>query len=671
MKYFFLIFLSLGCFWLSAQSEYKTHTVQKGETIYGIGKNYGLTEQEIFLVNPNLNGARIEEGDIVVIPTKRKPLPQVVNRVDSNYVKHQVQPKETLYGLSKRYGISIDEILRENPKVANGLEIGMVVFIPKKIEKPIAKVEEIEAGDGYMLIVVKPQETVYGLSKTFGLSESEFYRLNPHVKELGLQVGQKIQVPEMEAEGINAIPEIIDTNQTEKTPTAVIPETPKEEKKESNFFLYQIKTGDRAENVAERYGLSVGELVKLNPEATEELVPGRFIILPSSPEQKEASVETKHKWISDEEIVEDEIRIALILPFYLSINDSLEVGYANPYMAPVYGKSNVAIEFYNGFKQAVDTLARLGLSIKVQTIDSDASQSNIERQKKKIDILNPHFIVGPLYAKNAEWLAKEYPQIPVISPLSRATDNSGIFNLINCHTQLGGELLGIAGLMNEKYLESRVVFVNPDTRKNREAVELIKQNLESSGTPNLIELWLSDGFPSLDFYKSHMNEDSKKTIWVTTSDDQAFLNDFFRKMYSVKARNMTIVTTSKVLEANTIQHIYLSILDIRAIGQQFVDYSSEETEIFIQEYRALTNTEPTEYSFKGYDSGIYFTLLAARYGGIPISRSWPSFQGLGGGFNFIEAKRNGPTNKYINELEVVDFTLQRVSDEPVLEASKE
>jgi hypothetical protein len=167
-----------------------------------------------------------------------------------------------------------------------------------------------------------------------------------------------------------------------------------------------------------------------------------------------------------------------------------------------------------------------------------------------------------------------------------------------------------------------------------------------------------------------MNENSNKTIWVTMSEDQAFLNDFLRKMYSIKARNMTIVATSKVLEANTIQHIYLSTLDIRAIGQEFVDYSSEETELFIKEYRTLTNTEPTNYSFKGYDTGIYFTLLAARYGGIPIARSWPSFQGLGGGFNFIEANRNGPTNKYINELEVVDFTLQRVSNAPILEANK-
>jgi hypothetical protein len=107
-------------------------------------------------------------------------------------------------------------------------------------------------------------------------------------------------------------------------------------------------------------------------------------------------------------------------------------------------------------------------------------------------------------------------------------------------------------------------------------------------------------------------------------------------MYSIKTRNMTILTTSKVLQANTIQNVYLSTLDVRAVGQEYVDYTSEETQVFINTYRDSIKTEPSEYAYKGYDIGIYFTLLAARYGGIPISRSWPSFQGLGGGFNIVK-----------------------------------
>lgn len=665
MKYFFLVLIFLSCTFVFSQSEYKTHTVQKGETIYGIGRMYGLSEQEIFSINPNLNGSSISEGDIVVIPVSASRL-ETKERIDSNYLKHQVQPKETLYGLSRRYGISIEEIIKENPKVANGLEIGMVVFIPKQIEEPFEKTDEIVPIKGNHIVTVKPQETVYGLTKKYGLSETEFYSLNPHVKQLGLQIGQEIQVPILEGEtGIAQQSEV----DTAATLLPIVQTKPKEEKKTSNFFLYQIKTGDRVESVAERYGLSKEDLVNLNPEANEELVPGRFIILPTTP-KKETVVEAKHKWISTEEIVEDEIRIALILPFYLSINDSLEVGYQNPKMAPVYRKSDVSIEFYNGFKLAVDTLARLGLKIKIQTIDSEADPKEIERQKRKIEILNPHFIVGPLYAKNVEWVAKAYPDVPVISPLSSATNNTGLLNLVNCHTQKEGEWLGIAGLINDQFLDSRIVFVNPDTQANRKAVDLIKNKIQAQGEPNIIELWNTDGFPTLEFYKSHMNENSEKTVWVSTSSDQAFLNDFLRKMYSIKTRNMTILATSKVLQANTIQNLYLSTLDVRAVGQAFVDYTSEETEVFISAYRDSIKTEPSEYAYKGYDTGIYFTLLAARYGGIPISRSWPSFQGLGGGFNFIEATYNGPTNKYINELEIVDYTLQRVDHKPVLEVKR-
>ena len=81
---------------------------------------------------------------------------------------------------------------------------------------------------------------------------------------------------------------------------------------------------------------------------------------------------------------------------------------------------------------------------------------------------------------------------------------------------------------------------------------------------------------------------------------------------------------------------------------------------FIKKYRETCSTEPSDFAMKGYDAGIYFTLLAARYGGIPISRSWPSFTGVGGGFNFIEANIYGPTNKFINYLEIEDFTIQRM-----------
>jgi len=656
MKHFFIILFSFGVLLLSAQSKYKTHTVQKGETVYGISKKYGMTPEQVYELNPNFKNDGIKEGDIVVIPFDAHSV-KTNSRIDSNYIMHQVQPKETIYGLSKRYGISIEEIIAENPEVENGLKIGSVVFIPKNIKKPVEKTPEIEIEEGYKIVLVNAQETVYGLCKIYGLSEIEFYELNPNVKEIGLKIGEQIKVPDLDAEKNNGNNNTVadeskpDSDWDKNTTT----------KKKPSFYLYLIKEGDTLEVVAKKHGISTEKLLKLNPEIQSELVVGRYIILPQVDDNNSAVAEVNEKftWISTREIVENKIKILLILPFYLYANDTIADNYANPEKAPVYWKSKVSIEYYQGFKQAMDTLAALGLEIEVKVIDSDNDIERIKRQKQKIDNFNPHFIVGPLHAKNAEWLAAQYSEIPVISPLSSVTNNTNVNNLVSCHTGIKGEWLGLADIINNDFIDYRVIFASPNTEQNREAVELIKKNIAASETPNLVELWQGDGFPTLGFYKAHVNDSAQKTLWVVTSNDEAFLNDFMTKMYSLKVSNMKILTTSRVLNTRTIQKQYLSALNILATKQDFIDYNSEETEIFIKKYRAACGTEPTEFAFKGYDAGIYFTLLAARFGGIPLDRSWPSYQGLGGGFKFIEAKEDGPTNKFINVLEIVDFSLVR------------
>ncbi len=658
MKHFFILLFSIGVLILSAQSKYKTHTVQKGETIYGIAKKYGMTQEQVFELNPNFKKEGINEGDIVVIPygvsnTKTN------SRIDSNYIMHQVQPKETLYGLSKRYGISIEEIIEENPDVVNGLKIGGVIFIPKNIKKPVKKVKPIVAEEGYKVVLVKAQETVYGLCKKYGLSEIEFYKLNPVVKEGGLKIGEEIKVPDLDYKkntgNNNAVAEDV------KTETQVDKEENKEKQK-PRFFVYKVKEGDNLESLAIEYNTSTENLKKINPEVQNKLVTGRYIILPQVVNKNISAAETSQNinWISTNEVIENEIRIVLILPFYLYANDTIVDDYGNSIKAPIYRKSKVSIEYYQGFKQAMDTLAALGLNLEIKVLDSDNDIETIKRQKQKINGFKPHFIVGPLYPKNVQWLAAEFPNIPVVSPLSRATNNNNINNLVSCYTGISGEWLGMADIINQSYLDYRVVFISPKTPKNEVAIELIKRNLTASASPDLVELWAGDGFPELGFYKKHVNDSTKKTLWVVTSQDEAFLNDFMTKMYALKVADMKILTTSKVLDIKTIQKQYLSALNIIATKQDYIDYSSEETELFIKKYRIACGTEPSTYSFNGYDAGIYFTLLAARFGGIPLDRSWPTYQGLGGGFKFIEAKNNGPTNKFINVLEIVDYSLVRV-----------
>ena len=87
----------------------------------------------------------MKTGQVVVIPTAKKTAKKqvsdsIVNSTKefeikekvAEFIKHKVEPKETLYGLSKKYNVSVDEIKQKNEAVLqNGLQIGQILIIRK------------------------------------------------------------------------------------------------------------------------------------------------------------------------------------------------------------------------------------------------------------------------------------------------------------------------------------------------------------------------------------------------------------------------------------------------------------------------------------------------------------------------------------------------------------
>jgi LysM repeat protein len=122
------------------------HMVKPGETLYGLSKLYQVTVDDFknantILMKNNLQAGqklKIPDGTLIVSTTTNvkketniKTVVPVSNSYDSGEViKHKVAPKETLYGLSKKYNLSVDEIILQNEKILKkGLQIGQVLTI--------------------------------------------------------------------------------------------------------------------------------------------------------------------------------------------------------------------------------------------------------------------------------------------------------------------------------------------------------------------------------------------------------------------------------------------------------------------------------------------------------------------------------------------------------------
>ena len=141
MKYF--ISLCMVCiFFVSslaiAQEEYKTHRVQKNQTLYQIATLYGVSQTTIKKRNPEIEN-ELTVGTLLVIPSVSK---SVVTQNPPKFKKHKVRRKETLFSISKKYNVSIDAIKRYNKQLyARQIKKGERLQIPlhlKTVDVPVA-----------------------------------------------------------------------------------------------------------------------------------------------------------------------------------------------------------------------------------------------------------------------------------------------------------------------------------------------------------------------------------------------------------------------------------------------------------------------------------------------------------------------------------------------------
>lgn len=105
------------------------------------------------------------------------------------FVVHKVSEKETLYGISKRYGATVDAVLEYNPSAASGLEIGQILKVPY-VQKTTSRAV---ATSGSIIHVVASKETMFSISKAYGVSIDEIKQWN-NLSDNAISIGQELSI---------------------------------------------------------------------------------------------------------------------------------------------------------------------------------------------------------------------------------------------------------------------------------------------------------------------------------------------------------------------------------------------------------------------------------------------------------------------------------------------
>ena len=195
------------------------HTVQPGQTLYSIARLYGVSEQTLVAYNPTMADV-LKADQNVKIPV---PAPQMQpdeapltarqeKKLRKKFILHTVEAHETLYAISKRYGISVETLLEDNENLdPTHLTIGGTLLVRKKEvgktsnAENLAELEEYKEKlnsvptDGFRYYVVRPGDTMYSLAHANRTTEQTLSELNEGLSSATLKAGAIIKLPTADA----------------------------------------------------------------------------------------------------------------------------------------------------------------------------------------------------------------------------------------------------------------------------------------------------------------------------------------------------------------------------------------------------------------------------------------------------------------------------------------
>ncbi|MDR1679624.1 MAG: LysM peptidoglycan-binding domain-containing protein [Prevotellaceae bacterium] len=177
--------------------EYNLYRVQEGETLYRISRTFNVPIDDILLLNPEVSEG-VKAGNELRLPVSATTT--TPSNIEGKYFTYTPAAKETVYSIAKFHGMTVDELIACNPELKDGLKAGQSIKIPNdKRVKQAASTTTAGAGvekktaSAYIEHTVEAKETLYSISRKYGLTTEELTALNPEIAN-GLKIGQVLKI---------------------------------------------------------------------------------------------------------------------------------------------------------------------------------------------------------------------------------------------------------------------------------------------------------------------------------------------------------------------------------------------------------------------------------------------------------------------------------------------
>ena len=540
------------------------------------------------------------------------PVPVTISRSQVNmngktYYAHIVLERQTIYGITKAYGVTEEDLYAANPMLAQeGLKAGTVLYVPvvseqrvapkpvekekpaEKVATPVVQKEKPARSenkpvvvdttptrtpdkDGFIEHTVKWFEDIYDVARTYDVTPQEIMAANG-LKSSRISKRQTLRIPV--------------TDKARESLKGLLPSEP------VKVEPVQEKPSVEVATVEEPVKNDPVREVAVQTENPVEEHPDPVVTKPEETDSPED--DGPLDWLTGKGTAD----LALILPFNAAGRTS-----------------ETNMDFYSGVLMALRDLKKEGVKTTLNVYDLQAGTPTSQ------DLGKNDFVLGPITTTDLTTiLGVTDGRVPVISPLDqRAGDLAGTYEgFIQAPSSATSQYTELAAWAAEECArEDRIILVTEKSSNGSSAPAVgVRNALVNAGTAFEGVSWTQGEGRSLPAsLTSRLTRNGTNRI-IVASEKESFVSDLVRNLGILLGRGYKIVLyapsrirTFETIDSSTYHQCYLHIC-----SPYFADYDADNVKAFIRSYRALYQTEPSQFAFQGYDLTHYFAGLVAKYG---------------------------------------------------------
>ncbi len=469
------------------------------------------------------------------------------------YYLYKVQKSEGYYAISRKFDVTIKEIVDANP-MEGGLKLGQELKIPTG---NVVKVEKSpdHSRSKNLVHVVEKGETLYSLAKKYGVKVDNLKKLNPGCDPLS--IGFELKIPS-------------DINTTSKP--------------DKRHDKHERAYADEKQKPAEAEPQSVTPMEAMT-ETPLEASAADSLSTDSIPQ------ETFYR------NPQNSVRMAVLMPF--NINSGYDV-------------DEKFVDFYRGCLIAADSLSALGMNVTIDAYDIGKTKESLIKTLQNRELSKADIIIGPAYTAQIQYISdyakrhKIKAVVPFSNNVPQVNSNKYLFQIVSPQNLFFESL---ATECAERWKGKHVLIVEPDSAgiryNKREFTDLLIPKLEANGTKHM---YIADTKVAgqVNNYIAEAGDKDEVIVIIPTSN-HVKLTQIADHIEQIKSNNVSIFGFP---EWNDMMHKDIYNKPMYMFTNYWLRFDDPATIDFYNRYNSKFGVPPAQnnpsYSIFGFDITLYF-----------------------------------------------------------------